>query len=471
MMAGLSSKTAFRAGAGLPLVLLGSLLLAGCGADSYPEDLNYIPRSDPIVLKTPDGSPTQLDAPGHLEQWIDSLPGRGGKLIDPTTTLEKRQLAKINEYLGRSQFNLSEEEARAVGLTSKPEPDAAKALLEGRQTALNKTIQNTTDKMATGRPALDAALKDLFGTPAKPKVALDDPDPKLAEATLAKGSSLYRRHCLHCHGLTGDGRGPTGPWVNPHPRDYREGKFKFTSTFVGTGLRKARREDLVRTLKSGIEGTSMPSFALLDEPTEIEPLVSYVIHLSLRGQVELAILKDLLGSDSDLTAAAIPAEAKERLEKAWKNGWQATDDKPIEVTPAPSYAGKTDDLLSDVQRGELKESMRRGFVLFTTGKAECRKCHGDFGRANTYLYDDWGTIVRPANLTLGIYRGGRRPLDLYYRIHSGVNGVGMPAFGKLKPEDPGLEGSDIWDIVNFLEALPYKSMLPTDVKDQVYGKE
>ena len=39
--------------------------------------------------------------------------------------------------------------------------------------------------------------------------------------TLAEGSKLYRQHCLHCHGLEGNGRGPTGYWVNPPPRDYR----------------------------------------------------------------------------------------------------------------------------------------------------------------------------------------------------------------------------------------------------------
>ena len=43
------------------------------------------------------------------------------------------------------------------------------------------------------------------------------------------GSKHFRLHCLHCHGLTGDGRGPSGKWLNPHPRDYRQGLFKFQS--------------------------------------------------------------------------------------------------------------------------------------------------------------------------------------------------------------------------------------------------
>jgi hypothetical protein len=42
---------------------------------------------------------------------------------------------------------------------------------------------------------------------------------------------LYRRHCAHCHGISGDGRGPTAMILNPYPRDYRPGVFKFKSNF------------------------------------------------------------------------------------------------------------------------------------------------------------------------------------------------------------------------------------------------
>ncbi len=96
---------------------------------------------------------------------------------------------------------------------------------------------------------LDSALNALFGSPANPKVELNDSELKqqISELeldvktlkdgskvdTLKEGSKHYRRHCMHCHGVTGDGRGPTGPWVNPHPRDYRQGLFKFISSDVG----------------------------------------------------------------------------------------------------------------------------------------------------------------------------------------------------------------------------------------------
>jgi mono/diheme cytochrome c family protein len=467
-MAGLSTKTAFRAGAVLPLLALGLLSLTGC-TDSYPADLDYPLRSDPIVTKVPETPITALDPPGTLEQWIDAIPDKGGQVVDPTAGIEKQQLAKVNAALSKGTFDITDEEARDMGLVSKPGKDTAKATLEDRKGALEKRIKAIDAAMAKYRKPLDKALRDLFGTPAAPKIDLGEDEGKqvgdvaLDDKALADGSKLYRRHCLHCHGLSGDGRGPTGPWVNPHPRDYRLGKFKFTSSAESQGARKARPEDLLRTLRQGVEGTSMPSFGLLDEEKELKPLIGYVIHLSLRGEVERDVLLATLGKDAE-GDTDVAEMARERLELRWKQ-WKNTDKKPIKVGDVPSYAGVPAGQLSPAEKKGLDESIKRGFDLFTTGSAQCRSCHNDFGRANDYKYDEWGTIVRPANLTTGIYRGGRRPLDLFYRIHSGVNGSQMPAFNGSP-----LTSEQIWDIVNFLEAMPYKNMLPPEVKEQVYGK-
>jgi len=86
------------------------------------------------------------------------------------------------------------------------------------------------------------------------------------------------------------------------------------------------------------------------------------------------------------------------------------------------------------------------------GDAGCITCHKDYGRKNNYLWDDWGTIVKPANLTRDIYRGGRRPIDFFWRIHGGIAGVGMAGFSS------NLKDDQIWDLVNFLMILPYPKM-------------
>jgi len=95
-----------------------------------------------------------------------------------------------------------------------------------------------------------------------------------------QGRLLYAEHCLHCHGVAGDGNGPTAKYLNPHPRDYRLGIFKFTSTI---NARRAQRDDLARIIGNGIPGTYMPSFRLLT-PTESTAIVEYVLWLSMRGE-------------------------------------------------------------------------------------------------------------------------------------------------------------------------------------------
>jgi mono/diheme cytochrome c family protein len=362
--------------------LLALLVLSGCDIDGYPQDLAYPVRSDPLVSELPkEHQPARFDLPGQFPQVINELETVGGRTLDP--------------------LKLSTEQRQALG----------------------------------------RALEEWFGTPAVPKVEIGSDLQtalKLDGDTLVLGSRLYRQHCLHCHGLTGDGRGPTAPWVNPHPRDYRQGKYKFTSSSQDYGAaRKARREDLLRTMREGIEGTSMPSFRLLADD-ELEALASYVIHLSLRGEVEFNAIRGLLLGD-------LQEATKESLREfvdGFANYWAQAQSSLIKVDANP---------YTEVE--QRKASAQRGMKLFLEpGEAGCVSCHADFGRRSPIKYDDWGTFVRPTDFTTGVYRGGRRPVDLFYRIHSGINGAGMTAFGKT------LKSEAIWDLVNFLQVLPYPRM-------------
>ncbi len=383
-----------------------ALLMAGC-QDGYPPELSYPLRSDLLVdaQRLPTVQPFHADPPGKLDESIAKLDEIGGKTLDPK---------KLDPAL---------------------------------------------------RTQLAKALENSFGTPAKPLVKVEDDEGKeavalllLQENRLENGSKLYRRHCLHCHGLTGDGRGPTGPWVNPHPRDYRLGMFKFISS-EGNVTRKPRRDDLMRILRTGIDGTSMPSFALLD-PQDLEHLASYVIHLSLRGQVEYQITRQLLseGGVSNLDTGDIASEVPAKLKEYLVEQWARSDKKVLQPKAGTQPVAEEDRL-----KPEYKQSILRGYTLFTDTKlaANCIGCHIDFGRQPPFRYDFWGTLVRPANLTVGIFRGGRRPIDLYWRIRGGIPPSQMPAAADLKDDQ-------IWDLVNFVQALPYPAMLPEEIRDQIY---
>jgi mono/diheme cytochrome c family protein len=390
---------------------LALLPLAGC-QQSYPPDLHYGLRTDVVVFKPPKtNQPEAFDPPGGFKDLI----------------------AKI----------------RADKESEVDDP----ASLPGR-----------------ARRGLERDLEDLFGTPAAPRVGAagsseDVVNARLTlgldEQTLQAGSQLYRRHCLHCHGLTGNGQGPTAAWVNPHPRDYRRGKFKFVSA---TG-EKPLKEDVVRVLRQGVEGTSMPAFGALSnsrfgqlEEEDLHKLASYVVHLSIRGQVESDTIhewaravaqKETLDDDYPYT----------RLETIAKD-WTDAVGKRLDPAAPPEFKDKS----------SREAAVRRGYEQFTT--TTCIGCHKDFGRRPNYLYDAWGTVVRPADLTQGIYRGGRRPVDIYWRVHAGIPPSSMPA--GFAPKTAGdakaaaEESARLWDIVAFVKALPYPGMLPEDVKAKVY---
>jgi mono/diheme cytochrome c family protein len=372
--------------------------VSGCaGKPDYPPDLTFPPRADRLVLRVPtDRQPTATGEPGKLDAELAGLDALGGKTADPNAIADPH------------------------------------------------------------RRALDAFLADTFGTPAAPELKGEDAAAGrlgLTPEKLTEGGKLFRRHCLQCHGLSGDGRGPTGLWIYPHPRDFRRGSFKFVLT--GDGL-KPRRPDLVRTIREGLRGSAMPAFALLAE-SEQELLAGYAVYLSIRGQVEFQTLAALATAAENETEveADVAGYARGRL-KHVLGEWEKAE--AAAAPPAPSIAG--DD--AGKQAPEYLDSVRRGHALFTApGQTACITCHEDFGRKPTFRYDVWGTVVRPADLTAGMYKGGNRPEDLASRIRFGISPSGMPAHASLSD-------AQLADLVRFVRALPYPRELPPDVRSKVY---
>jgi len=356
-----------------------AVVLSGCDSKpGYPATLEYPSRTDRLVLRVPTVQPAGLGEPGKLDAELAALDSLGGQTADPGMAL------------------------------------------------------------AGHRRAIDLFLIEAFGPPASPIVKADRAESLgLTPDRLAEGSRLFRRHCLQCHGLTGDGRGPTGQWIYPHPRDFRRGAFKFVSTGDGG---KPRRTDLARTVREGLKGTGMPAFGLLPE-SDRDLLVNYVMFLSLRGQTEFFALRSVLVDDETQ-----PEElAKERFPLILTE-WLKAD-----ALPSPAAAAASDDA-----------AVKRGYELFTAkSTTDCMTCHEDFGRKATYRFDVWGTVVRPAELTAGEFKGSDRPEELFHRIRGGIQPVGMPAH-------PSLTDAQVWDLVWFVRALPFPRELPDDVRAKVY---
>lgn len=372
--------------------------------------------------------------------------------------------------------------------------------------------QNEQDAMKVGDRAgqISDVLAAMFGTPDEPHIpSLSEIDTKtvlnidrlkmasgpvrpVSDDQQARPIGLYREHCAHCHGITGDGMGPTAAFLNPYPRDYRLGKYKFKSTAVGDSYPDARptHEDLTRILINGIPGTAMPSFKLLPAD-EVDALVHYVKYLSIRGEVERSLINTVTTElDSEKTPlidlatkdGSDPSAFNAQLEtvkSAATRSFQAWFNAAANVTAIAPKPSEVDQ--------DLAKSIERGREIFYT-VAACNKCHGDSaqGDGQTNDYDVWGKElspdkpallreylalgaleprnIRPRNLRQGVYRGGRRPIDIYWRVMNGIEGTPMPALktNVLKdgdaPDPKKLSQEDVWHLINYVRSLPYDAI-------------
>jgi mono/diheme cytochrome c family protein len=298
-----------------------------------------------------------------------------------------------------------------------------------------------------------------------------------AGGMLAKGRALYARHCLHCHGPGGAGDGPTAKYLDPRPRDYRLGVYKFTSTGSPD---KANRGDLHQILERGIPGTSMPAFRLLPED-ELQALVEYVRWLSMRGEYENQLSTTLASLEYSQeafdervaggeTPEEIVEEVKEVLESEIADYAEEAGD-----TVAESWSGaeKPDVVVfpKTPRAADTAESRAKGRELFLSDKTKCAACHGVYGKGDgpqtesfqinpltnkeyprPGLHDNWGNPLRPRDITQGIFRGGRRPVDVYRRIYAGIKGTPMSGFGGSLTEE------EIWHVVNYVLSAPYEPL-------------
>lgn len=373
-------------------------------------------------------------------------------------------------------------------------------------------------ELETAAPDIAKALEDWFGTPDEPKwpeILQAEDYAGLVEVDRLKRAAgpvrsdeagvhygLYREHCVNCHSHEGNGRGPTSAFLNPYPRDFRPGIYKFKSTAIG---RKPTRDDLRRTLMKGIVGTSMPSFQLL-KSGDIEALLDYLVYLSVRGEVERALIAEAAFeleaderffapelSDRDPEGFQAQCEIIEDiiLEVAgnWREAFSAEEIAAPEPPPGVQVfvVSSSGHLENDV---ELQASIDRGREIYLGEVANCASCHGKTGVGDgpTKDYDSWtkewttslgldpadreaieplldlGALkpraISPRDLRAGIYRGGGRPGDIYLRIVNGIEGSPMPAVAK-QPDNPhGLTEAEVWDLVNYVLSLPIERLEP-----------
>ncbi len=215
----------------------------------------------------------------------------------------------------------------------------------------------------------------------------------LTAAEAAAGKPLYLRECSGCHGERGNGAGPAAEFVDPRPRDFTKGRFKFRTTESGKPPATA---DILRTIERGIPGTAMPSFAFLPDD-ERRKIAAYVLKLA-----------DLLDEPEP-----------ERIHDPGQ---------PPAATP---------------------ELLAKGKEIYTD--AGCATCHGSLGKGDGQsakdLKDADSRPIKARDLTQGIYRGGGDPKDIFYRLATGLDGTPMPSY------KDSIDPPELWALAEYVVSL------------------
>lgn len=185
------------------------------------------------------------------------------------------------------------------------------------------------------------------------------------------GAELFGVYCANCHGKQGKGDGPRAAALQPPPRDFTSGLFKFRSTPSGS---LPTRDDLFHTLSGGLRGTAMMPFADLAE-IERWALVEQVLVLAAAQQGDAAATLTL-----------------------------------------PSAAGRAEE----------------GKALYV--KLECASCHGERGRGDgpsAAALEDWrGRPLPPPDFATRPFKRGQSADDVYLTLATGLDGTAMPAYGE-----------------------------------------
>ncbi|MDP6342761.1 MAG: ethylbenzene dehydrogenase-related protein [Alphaproteobacteria bacterium] len=269
---------------------------------------------------------------------------------------------------------------------------------------------------------LAALLSPLGAVPAAAKPVADAPMPEVTDAFLAEGEEIYYRRCSFCHGLLGDGEGPAAKYLDPRPRDFTLGTFKFRTTQSGE---LPQDSDLFRTVSRGLPGTGMQAF------------------------------------DGDLIKNGLDERQRWAVIAYIKTFAPEFEDEELD----PVKTGKVVALPAN-RPAFSPELVAKGKEIFL--RAKCWECHGKEGRGNGQKSfdrkDDWGFPIRIRNVTHPWkIKGGSEAEDIYMRFSTGISGTPMPSFVKALNED------ERWALANFIKSLQHKltehqvlAVLPVD---------
>lgn len=99
----------------------------------------------------------------------------------------------------------------------------------------------------------------------------------------SSGQRVYETYCVGCHGAGGYGNGEAAVFLNPAPRNFVNGTYKYFH--FGEAPPFPSDASLKQTIRAGVSGAAMPGFPLLSEQ-ETNDVIAYIKSIREGGWVE-----------------------------------------------------------------------------------------------------------------------------------------------------------------------------------------
>jgi mono/diheme cytochrome c family protein len=195
--------------------------------------------------------------------------------------------------------------------------------------------------------------------------------------------------------VAGDGKGLFAETLQPRPRDFTKGLFRYRSTPTG---QVPTDDDLLRTATHGLFGVAMPAWEPFLDDTDRRDVVAYLKLFSPRFTTE-------------------------------------PSPKVLSVPPPPAVN---------------TERLAHGEKLYRD--SGCGSCHGETGkgdgRAGKDLKTTEGDPIAPRDLTdKWSFRGGHSGQDVFLRLLTGMDGSPMASYSDV------FSSEEMWDLVFYVLSL------------------
>lgn len=241
---------------------------------------------------------------------------------------------------------------------------------------------------------------------------------RVSASMLNLGHTTYIEYCVQCHGVKGDGMGPSSKGLYPPPRDFTKGLFKFVD---GPSGELPSDDQLKHIIIKGLKGTAMLPWDMQGD--RLEAVVQYV---------------------------------KTFAPKVWENKDKALGEK-IVLKPDP-FTAQT---IFATERGKEVyhivsncQSCHRAYAT----KAEINDFSVKAGEKPIVDFDEnmykiknqdseYGVKTLPPDFTWHEVRSATTVEELAHRIASGIGGTAMPSWKGV------LEDEDIWAVAYYVKSL------------------